>query len=708
MNMDDEPYYVSSFSGNFVNDTYYFTIYSNETMVHSLPSTLNMLSNAVLASEQVNETIHVNSLPFNYFDDDEKLAKIVLIKVFATLVITFCFAFPFSFYGTNVVRERAQSLLKQLQLNGIANRSYWLSVLFSDHIIFMVTCILILLTFVLCRFVLFFHLSMLVVLFIFIFLCGFACLLFQYCVSYIFNTENNAFLIFFLCNIVPAYAITIKTYKMNLDSDNADAPIDAQLYLGALVIFLCTIFPSYGFVKVFRSLIDIGITHQAIAVDISIPALLGINHQISACILASLISICVYSFVLVTLTRKKYDPKRKVLDMTKEIDHAYDKEIKESDDDIQKEYQRVVNDATDNHIPIKILKLSKEYDEINFDSKQEILDAMERKNPKYGEYHMSTMGSGRVVMTPFENLTLGIDRRECFGILGPNGSGKTSLLNTTSFTFPQTIGKIYYDGKDTTERVGNEITLGYCPQEDTLWNEFTLFEHIEMFLYLRGYTKKEAKRIAKEFIRYCHLTEHKNKMPYELSGGTRRKLNILIALCCSSTKIIMDEPSAGMDPSTRRYIWDIIKDTIQKNNSSSIMSTHSMEEAELLCNRIAIMVKGRLKCIGTPEHLKMKFGNTYILDVHSPDVEKFHQDIVVNGKLFEEGSYTREDKSFHRIKYEVRDMTKISSVFETMETCRSQGLVTDYSYSQTSLEQVFLNFALDAYQDQEDSDDIKK
>ncbi|OUM58157.1 hypothetical protein PIROE2DRAFT_52433 [Piromyces sp. E2] len=309
------------------------------------------------------------------------------------------------------------------------------------------------------------------------------------------------------------------------------------------------------------------------------------------------------------------------------------------------------------------------------------------------------MGSGRLVVTPFENISLGINKCECFGVLGPNGSGKSSLLNTTSFTFPQTLGKIYYDGRDTTERISNEITLGYCPQEDTLWNEFTLFEHIEMFLYLRGYSKKNAKRIAKEFIHYCHLTEHKNKMPYELSGGTRRKLNILIALCCSSTKIIMDEPTAGMDPSTRRYIWDIIKNTIQHNQSSSIMSTHSMEEAELLCNRIAIMIKGRLKCIGTPEHLKMKFGNTYILDVHSEDVEKFHNDIVVQGHLFNDNSsYTREDKSSCRIKYEVKNIQNISCVFEKMETCRENGLVTDYSFSQTSLEQVFLNFAMDAYQ----------
>jgi len=686
-----EPYFVSSFSGNYINDTYQFTVYYNDSLIHALPSTLNTLSNAVLASHNINDTIHLNSYPFNCFDDH----SIILMKVLATLIIIFCIAFPLSFYGTNVVRERVQNLLKQLQLNGIDNKSYWLSVLFTDHIIFIITCFFILMTFVVCKFTPFFHPTIIILLVLYIFICGISCLLFQYSISYIFNTENNAFLIFFLCNIVPPYAITIRAFLENVESD-LNVPLQVQFYLGAIIVSFGTVFPSYGFVKFFKSLINIGIKHNAIGIDISILSLLKIRYQLISCFIASIISIIVYTFALKVLTKKKYDPKRRVLVATKDIDEKYDNELKESDDDIQKEYERVLNDATENRIPIKMLKLSKEYDELNFETKQEMVEAMERKTFKYGEYHMSEMGSGRVVVTPFENVSLGIDRCECFGILGPNGSGKSSLLNTTSFTFPQTVGKIYYDGKDTTERVGNEITLGYCPQEDTLWNEFTLFEHIEMFLYLRGYSKAQAKKLTKEYISYSHLTEHKNKMPYELSGGTRRKLNILIALCCSSTKIILDEPSAGMDPSTRRYIWDIIKDTIQTNKASTIMSTHSMEEAELLCNRIAIMVKGRLKCIGSPEHLKMKFGNTYILDVHSNDVERFHNEVVLEQKLFDQSSYTRENKSSNRVKYEVHNISKISHVFEIMETYRKNGLVTDYSYSQTSLEQVFLNFALNA------------
>jgi len=685
-----EPYYVSSISGEKVDNYYYhFTIYYNDSMPHVLPATFNTISNVILASNQVNDTIHTSSYPFNYFDS----LYVGNLKFYALLIVCFCISFSLSFFGCNVVTERMNKLLKQLQLNGITNRSYWLSVLISDHIVFMVTCVLIFACFLIFKFDPMFHVNMLILFGGIIFVCGFACLLFQYCFSYCVKSEASALIIFFIINIAPTYLISIEGHNQSFDTVSDTDDVELNLIISSFLLVIGIIFPNYNIVRTLKTLISVGIEHRAIGTSISMSNLLKFKYQISNTYLYSIISVVLYGYLLIILTKKKYNPKRGVLVTSEEMDKSFDKELLEGDEDIYNEYRRVIEDKN-NEIPIKITKLGKEYDEIDFESRQEIIDALERKNPKYGEYHMSQMGSGRIVVTPFKNISLGIDKRECFGILGPNGSGKSSLLNTTSFTFPQTIGDIVYDGKKTTDRKGNEITLGYCPQEDTLWDDFTLYEHIEMFLYLRGFSKKESKRIAKQFIKYCRLTEHKNKMPSELSGGTRRKLNILMALCCSSSKIILDEPTAGMDPSTRRYVWDIIKGTIQTNGSSTVMSTHSMEEAELLCNRIAIMVKGKIRCIGSPEHIKMKYGNTYILDVFTNDVERFHEEVVVRKRIFGEAKYEREDKSLQRVKYEVLNTSNIGLVFEIMESCRKEGLYNDYSYSQTSLEQVFLNFAI--------------
>jgi ABC-type multidrug transport system ATPase subunit len=684
--VSNEPYYISSFSGNYLNNQYQFKVYYNDSILHSLPSTINALSNAILAYNQINDTIKVSSHPYAFYNSN----SLTTMNYYGSLVIAISVAFALSFYGLNIVHEKSANLLKQLQLNGISNKSYWLSLIFSDYLWFLVTCIIIVISIIICKFAPLYYFNILLVISGFLIICSLGCILFQYCISFIFKSENSAYVLFLLVNILPTFYFVTETYKIN--GDNESDEFTDFIYYSAF--FIDTIFPSYCFIRVFKNLILIGIKHQAISYSISFASIFSKKSQILPHFVGAFLSIILYAFVLVTLVKKIYTPNRRnVFEITDEKRKDIEEEMKQCDDDVFREYERVNADAETNKIPIKLVTLTKEYDHFQFISNVELREAMERKNPKYGEYHISDLGARRIVMKAFQNMTLGINKCECFGILGPNGSGKSSLLNTASFTFKQTIGDIYYDGQNTLDRKGNEITLGYCPQEDTLWSEMTLYEHIEMFLYIRGYSKEQSKRLANQFIHYCRLTSHKNKLPSELSGGTRRKLNILIALCCSSSKVILDEPSAGMDPSTRRYVWDIIKATLQNNQSATIITTHSMEEAELLCNRIGIMVNGKLQCIGTPEHLKMKFGHTYILDVHTDDVEKFHQEVVVGRDLFNGTHYEREDKSLRRVKYEVTNNNNISRVFEIMESCREIGLFTDYSYSQTSLEQVFLNFA---------------
>jgi len=684
-----EPYFVSSIQGNYSNGGYSFSIYYNDSMPHALPYTVNVVSNAILAANNFNETIHASNHPFSYFS----LVSLSEVKFYSSIIVSICVAFGLSFYGSGIVHEKKANLLKQLQLNGISNRSYWISCFISDYFWFLITCVVVLFSIAICKYIPLYYFNSLTIIGLFFVLCSIGCILFQYCVSFAFNKENSAFIAFLVVNILPTLYFTSEAYKKNMESDS-------EMFTTAFYYFAIGIdafLPSYCFIRVIKNLISLGIEHQALGYSLSFSNLLfTMRSQLSCHFIGAALSIVIYGSFLIYLVKKVYHPNRKdVYEPTKEIKENYEKELREGDEDIYYEYLRIKKDLNNHHMPMKLINLTKEYDRLKFSSTEELREAMQRTtNYKYGEYHCSSLNSRRIVMTAFENMNIGIDKCECFGILGPNGSGKSSLLNTASFTFKQTIGDIYYDGQNTLDRKGNEITLGYCPQEDTLWEEMTLYEHIEMFLYIRGYSKKESKRYAKKFIQYCRLTSHKNKLPSELSGGTRRKLNILIALCCSSSKVMLDEPSAGMDPSTRRYVWDIIKATLQKNKSSTIMTTHSMEEAELLCNRIAIMIHGKLQCIGSPEHIKMKYGNTYILDVHTKDIAQFHQEVVLNRNLFGNAQYKKEDKSLQRVKYEVKSSNNISRIFEIMESCRILGLFDDYNYSQTSLEQVFLNFAL--------------
>jgi len=303
------------------------------------------------------------------------------------------------------------------------------------------------------------------------------------------------------------------------------------------------------------------------------------------------------------------------------------------------------------------------------------------------------MYNKNLVKTAVVDVNFGVRNHECFGLLGPNGAGKSTTLNTITSTIPQTTGSICFNGVETHLTDYGRISLGYCPQKDILWRELTLREHIELFLRIRGYTAEETKEYASQYINVAGLEEHQHKCVEKLSGGTKRKLSLLIAICGYPKQILLDEPTAGMDPSTRRLIWNIISKTKKMNDSALILTTHSMEEAENLCDRLAILVNGRLICIGSPEHLKMKYGKSHVLELQSEQLDHFHELVVEKGKLFGDKEYTMEKSADTRGKYEVKMTDNLAHVFEVMEYYKNQGLVQDYSFSQTSLEQVFINFA---------------
>ncbi|OUM69303.1 hypothetical protein PIROE2DRAFT_38395 [Piromyces sp. E2] len=323
----------------------------------------------------------------------------------------------------------------------------------------------------------------------------------------------------------------------------------------------------------------------------------------------------------------------------------------------------------------------------------------------YGEIHPSLFNKKVLVKTAVEDVNFAVRARECFGLLGPNGAGKTTTLNAITSSITPTTGKVCFFGKEVHNTPFSEISMGYCPQINILWKELTLREHLELFLRIRGYAKKEATDYATKYINACGLEDHQNKPADKISGGTKRKLSLLISICGYPKQILLDEPTAGLDPSTRRYVWNIINDTKKMNESALILTTHSMEEAEQLCDRLAILVNGRLTCIGAPQHIKMRFGEGYVLELQADDVSKFHSEIIEKENLFGTNEFTIDKTSNNRVKYEVYMSQHIGHVFKVMEECKANGLVTDYTFSQTSLEQIFINFAKEQISEAEEEEE---
>ena len=224
------------------------------------------------------------------------------------------------------------------------------------------------------------------------------------------------------------------------------------------------------------------------------------------------------------------------------------------------------------------------------------------------------------------DISLCLNYGDCFGFLGVNGAGKTTTFKCLSKEILPTYGKIYIDNKEINEDFDKVRTLiGYCPQFDAIFESLTVYENLEFYGLIKGAKKDKIKSIIEALMDEMNLAPFRNKQSGRLSGGNKRKLSVAIAIICNPPIILLDEPSTGMDPEARRYMWGVIhRISINSKKSTIIMTTHSMEEAETLCKRIAIMVDGQFKCLATSDEIKEKYGYGFEinLQINNPNYEE--------------------------------------------------------------------------------------
>jgi len=214
-------------------------------------------------------------------------------------------------------------------------------------------------------------------------------------------------------------------------------------------------------------------------------------------------------------------------------------------------------------------------------------------------------------------VSLAIPKGECFGLLGINGAGKTSTLNILGGKAAPTSGSAYMKGVNIEKNP--EVILknvGFCPQFDALFPVLTAKEHLDFYANIKCFPEDLKEKVVNAKIKEMLLTDYALRQAGGYSGGMKRKLSTAIAMIGGPEIIFLDEPSTGMDPVARRSMWNIISNiSKEKKESAVILTTHSMEECEALSTRIGIMVDGRLRCIGSNQHLKNKFGSGYQIEI---------------------------------------------------------------------------------------------
>ncbi|KUF93746.1 Sulfatase protein [Phytophthora nicotianae] len=239
------------------------------------------------------------------------------------------------------------------------------------------------------------------------------------------------------------------------------------------------------------------------------------------------------------------------------------------------------------------------------------------------------------------NLSFGLKRGECFGFLGINGAGKTTTMKMLTGDVQPSHGTATLGGFDIlSQQIEVRRQIGYCPQFDALFDLLSVREHLELFGAIKGIPQASLDRVVMEKIQQLNLGDFEHKLAGSLSGGNKRKLSVAIAMIGNPAIIFLDEPSTGMDPVSRRFMWDVIADISTRGKESTIvLTTHSMEECEALCSRVGIMVGGRLRCLGSVQHLKSRFGDGLVFDVkldmpNADELEYLVHNIFGNGSEF--------------------------------------------------------------------------
>ncbi|AOW93437.1 ABC transporter ATP-binding protein [Rhodococcus sp. WMMA185] len=211
--------------------------------------------------------------------------------------------------------------------------------------------------------------------------------------------------------------------------------------------------------------------------------------------------------------------------------------------------------------------------------------------------------------TAVKNLSLEIEAGECFGLLGPNGAGKTTTIRLLATLLPLQDGQVRVFGKDLrTQSMAVRRLLGYVPQQLSIEGALTARENVSWFARLYDVPRSERRSRVNEVLEMVDLGDVADRLASSFSGGMVRRLELAQALVNRPSLLVLDEPTVGLDPVARDSVWARVTDMQDQYRATVLLTTHYMEEAEALCDRVALMHRGELRALGSPAGLVAELG----------------------------------------------------------------------------------------------------
>jgi ABC-2 type transport system ATP-binding protein len=296
--------------------------------------------------------------------------------------------------------------------------------------------------------------------------------------------------------------------------------------------------------------------------------------------------------------------------------------------------------------------------------------------------------------TAVKGITFGVEAGEFFGLLGPNGAGKSTLIRMLTTLLPPTSGTAVIHGFDVTKQAdGVRHSIGVIPQAMTSDLELSVEENLIIYAKLYGVPRDKRKRLIDELLEAVELTQWRDKQVKNLSGGMRRRVEIARGLVHEPRIFFLDEPTTGLDPVSRVHVWEMLHRLKTQRELTVLITTHYMDEADKLCDRIAIVDHGELKALDSPMKLKASVPGKNMLEAS----------FSTTGESWEHTLATLpgvEDLASHDNIYRLATSNGPATTLALMEAATRSGItVNSLSVQSTTLDDVFVHFTGRALRD---------
>ncbi|OEU16083.1 hypothetical protein FRACYDRAFT_208005 [Fragilariopsis cylindrus CCMP1102] len=582
-----------------------YVIQYNYTAIHAGPL-YQMLADEAIVREAIGDSgfkiqtvIHplpITEIENNFSESEDSFT--------AWFLIILSFPFISGAFATFVVEER-QSKAKHLQtVAGVKPLAYWLSTWLWDIANYSIPCLIVIIlmfAFDVSNFtstedgVLGAVIALLV-------LFGPASASFSYCFSFMFSSPSICNLIIIISGFLIGFGGTIACFILRLLGADPTDPKENLVLAATIVEWVLRIFPAFNLSRGLYSAINLQ--------TISFVEGETVNAWSPAACLWEVIFLACQSVVYLLLAMKidEWSNNPRAVMIWRKIfccdfgSRSGDENETQTDDDVAAEEQRVLTGAANDDL-IVLSQLGKTY------------------------------SNGKVAV---DSLSLGIPPGQCFGLLGINGAGKTTTMGMLTAEFPPSSGDATLAGYSVAnEPEKTRRRVGYCPQFDAHFTNLTGREHVELYASIKGIPLSVLKEASASKLAQVGLCEADcDRLAAGYSGGMKRRLSLAIATIGNPQIVFLDECSTGVDPVARREIWEMVSNMVSDSNvppeerTSVILTTHSMEECEALCPRIGIMAAGNLRCVGSAQQLKSKFGQGYQVEMKIKNVETSDKDYL--------------------------------------------------------------------------------